>query len=197
MNMHFYLHNKAGVYMIFSTIENEQDTLMLERLYDKYKGLMYVRAYDILRDKYLAEDAVHQSFIRIIDNLHKIDEHNCPRTKKFLVIICENISKTIYRTRVAINAFEEFDESIDSVFDLPNDCLDIVIDRESVKAIEFAIENLSPIYRDVLQLKKAFDCTNGELVKLLGVPLETVKKRLYRAKNMLAHTLQMREEIRK
>lgn len=41
---------------------------------------MFYVAHSILKDEHLAEDAVHQAFIKIIDNLDKINEITCPKT---------------------------------------------------------------------------------------------------------------------
>ena len=49
---------------------NEQDKLV--QIYDKYKNLMLSVAHEILNDTYLAEDAVHNAFIKLSHNLHKI-----------------------------------------------------------------------------------------------------------------------------
>ena len=62
--------------MLFLFVENENDRNKTERLYKQYKYLIFSEANKILQDKHLAEDAVHQSFIKIINNLHKIDENN-------------------------------------------------------------------------------------------------------------------------
>ncbi len=75
--------------------KDDKDQLKVERLYKKYSNIMFSEANKILQDKQLAEDAVQQSFIKIISNLHKIDENNCPQTKNFLVIICINVAKSI------------------------------------------------------------------------------------------------------
>jgi len=41
---------------------------------------MFYVANSILKDEHLAEDAVHQAFIRIIESLDKINEIKCPKT---------------------------------------------------------------------------------------------------------------------
>ena len=89
--------------MLFMAIEDEDDLLKVERLYERYKRLLYKIAYNILKDKYLSEDAVHQTFIRIINNLHKIGEINCPQTQSFLVIMCRNVAIDIYNQRTYLN----------------------------------------------------------------------------------------------
>ncbi len=51
--------------MFLLLIENDNDRLKAERLYEQYRYLMYSEANKILQDKHLAEDAVQQSFIKI------------------------------------------------------------------------------------------------------------------------------------
>ena len=75
-------------------IDSTDDKNKLELIYNQYKNLMLNRAYDILKDRGLAEDAVHNAFIRILKNLDKISEINCPKTKSFVVVIVENVSIT-------------------------------------------------------------------------------------------------------
>ena len=58
--------------MFLLLIENENDRLKAERLYEQYRYLMYSEANKILKDKHLAEDAVQQSFMKIIVPEHEI-----------------------------------------------------------------------------------------------------------------------------
>jgi RNA polymerase sigma-70 factor (ECF subfamily) len=46
-----------------SIIDSEQDKNKFEILYTTYRKLMFYVANRILKDQYLAEDAVHQAFI--------------------------------------------------------------------------------------------------------------------------------------
>lgn len=177
--------------MFSLVIENDSDRLLVERLYTKYNLLMFQQANKILNDCQMSEDAVHEAFIRIINNLHKIDEIDCPRTRSFLVIICENIAKNIYNKKLYLNNQDGYIDEIDfESVDNSNNPLNIVIENESVNNIREKINQLNPIYRDIILLKKAYDFSNEEIVNLLGIPLETVKKRFYRAKKMLMEILE-------
>lgn len=170
---------------------NENDRSKAERLYEQYRYLMYSEAYKILQDKHLAEDAVQQSFIKIINNLHKIDENNCPRTRNFMVIICVNVAKSIYNKSVHLNKQDIALQDADAdTAGTGNDPLDILVDKDSVKQITKAIEALNPIYRDVLLLKRTYECSREEITELLEIPEETVKKRLARGRKMLSQVLE-------
>ena len=61
---------------------------------------MYYTANNILKDSHLAEDAVHNAFLRIINNLEKIEDINSHKTKGLIVIIVKNVSIDIYIEKI-------------------------------------------------------------------------------------------------
>lgn len=172
---------------MFFLIENESDRSKVERLYLNHKSLMMHTAYKILHDKSLAEDAVQQAFIRVIENLHKVDENNCHKTQGFLVIICKNIAYDIYKSKTYLNNEEMTDELPDSKYDP----IELVINDETFKQIIAVVKNIKPIYQDVLILKYSHDFSNREIASLLRISEEVVRKRLERAKEQLAMALRV------
>lgn len=172
-------------------IINDDERLKVERLYDKYKVSMFYIAYNILHDKHLAEDAVHQSFIHVINNLEKINENNCHKTQGFLVVICRNIAYDIYKSKTYLNKEDIMDEIIDSTYD-PTE---LIVNQETLEKIISEVKRLKPIYQDILILKYSHGCTNDEISKLLGISGDVVRKRLERAKVQLAGSLRKEELI--
>ena len=75
----------------------------IEQLFNLYSDLMLRHAYYILKDIPTSEDAVSEAFLRAIKIIEKINELNCPKTRKLMVIIVENISKNIYSRRKKFN----------------------------------------------------------------------------------------------
>ena len=169
--------------MFWMSIKNNDDRLKVERLYFEYRKLMYKEAYDILQDRFLAEDAIHESFIRIINNLHKIDEINRPSTRSFLVIICRNVAKDIYKSKSKLNKVSDIEEYFSTeASNISSNPPDIVITRETLSKISEAIEKLNPIYRDVFLMRRVYGFSREEIANIFGISVETVKKRLVRAK---------------
>ena len=80
-----------------------------EQIYTLYRGLMFYIARRILPGEADAEDAVHQAFVSIIENLKKISEVRCPKTRSYVVIITERKAIDILRSRSRLSpeAFEE------------------------------------------------------------------------------------------
>ena len=74
--------------------ENEQRK-KTERLYYKYRNALYKEAYSILHNETLSEDAVSDTFGKVIRNLHKIDEDASAKTFGYLRKICRNAAKNI------------------------------------------------------------------------------------------------------
>ena len=77
-------------------MELDEKSVKIERLYALHKNVMLYTAERILRDYQLAEDAVQKAFMKVLDNLHKIEEPDCNKTRAFLVIITRNVAITMY-----------------------------------------------------------------------------------------------------
>lgn len=56
-------------------------------------------ANNILNDKYLSEDVVHEAFLRIIDNIDKVEHLDSQKTRGFIFTIVKNIAIDKYRKR--------------------------------------------------------------------------------------------------
>ena len=63
-------------------LETEEELQKFTQLYETYRKLMHWTAEGILHDEHLAEDAVHEAFLRIIQNFHQIREIPCPKTRR-------------------------------------------------------------------------------------------------------------------
>lgn len=170
--------------MIF-VIKDTNDKIKVERLYLEHKDRLFGVAYSILHDKSLAENAVHDTFVRIIEYLHKVDESNASKTITFLVIICKNIAINIYNSNKKSLKYEILDDEIDCMCSDNDNPLDIFITNESVRIIIDSMKQLKSIYQDVLLLKYDSHFNNEEIAHLLQISQATVRKRLERGKRML------------
>ena len=165
-----------------SMIELDEDKNKLEQLYTTYKQTMFYSANRILKDEYLAEDVVHQAFLRIIDNLSKIDKIDCHKTKGFIVIIVENIAIDFYRKRKRENnrSFDKIEVYIEDIKAKDNFIL---------SDIEEAILKLPINYSTVLRLKYSQGYSNKEVAQILNISEENVRQRISRARKRLTENL--------
>jgi RNA polymerase sigma-70 factor (ECF subfamily) len=85
-----------------SMIDTEEDRDKFIMIYNKYKSLLFYVANNILADPSLSEDVVHQAFIKIIENLDKIENINCHKTKSYIVTIVKHCAINIYKSKTSL-----------------------------------------------------------------------------------------------
>lgn len=166
----------------------------VEALYLKYNRILYNIAYRILNNHQLAQEAVQVSFIKIIENIVKIEEIDCNKTKAFLVIICRNISINIYNKQKHNNLLliDDFDESIpDNSFNIDEQ----LINLEMLSLLKEKIKMLYEPYADIITLKYIFDYSEKEISKILDISEQNARVRLCRAKKSLIKLIQEDEGV--
>lgn len=161
-----------------SLIESDEDKSKFEKIYERYKGLMFYTAMRILNHKQDAEDAVHQAFVSIIENLDKISEPECPKTRAYVVIITERKALDITRRKSKISHLE-FDESMFGTETPPLE----------TNELADAILQLPATYREIVLLRYYYNYTTKEIAKMLGMTGSATQKALWRAKTMLNRVL--------
>ena len=169
--------------LTFSSVESQDK---FELIYERYKNLMLKKAYDILRDTMLAEDAVSEAFIRIYKNLDKIGDIDSGRSIAFVVTIAKNTALTILaRQKNQYSAGEVLEDTQEGSFDLE----DHVLSGLSASKIFDVLNKLSDDLRQVFLLKYGHDLSHREIAGILGISENNVTVRLHRAKKKVAGIL--------
>lgn len=171
--------------ILIFTFDNQSDMDKFEFLYTRYKRLLLHKAYSILHDYQLAEDAVSDTYIRIYKNLHKIDDPSSNQTIAFVVTIAKNAALTMLN-RQKKQCVEEYDEQQPSEINLEED----VLSAMSSEKIYSVVDRLEEELKGVFMLKYAYDYSNKEIAKLLCISENNVGVRLHRAKKKLAALLE-------
>lgn len=176
---------------MYFTREKDERKIKIERIYSEHRNRLFWTAYKILNDKMLSEDAVHETIIRAIGHLHKIEETNSYKTAMFLVIICRNIAIDIYRKNKRICSREFTTEDSEFYWRKNEDNpLDMYITNESLRQLINTIKQLDKMYSDILMLKYISECSNEEISQLLNLPNATVRKRAERGRTMLIQIIE-------
>lgn len=158
----------------------------VEQLYEQYRKLMYLCAWEILKDYQLAEDAVQEAFVHIVKHLSKIDEIKCNKTKRFVVIVVENVAIDIWRKEQR-NRYVEW-EDVENIYHFPVKELEL-----ELSPVEEAICSLPLKYRQIFQMKYACGYSNKEIADVLKIREGTLRQRLSRGKIILQKILEEME----
>ena len=165
-------------------IETDEDKSKFEQIYEAYRGLMFHVAFKILSQKEDAEDAVHHAFVKVAENITKISDPVCPKTKAFVVTIVENRAIDILRSR---NRHQEV--SLDTI------AYGIPVHIEDEDPLAELILKLPAKQRQVIWLKYYHGYSLREIAPMLNMSLAAAIKTDQRARKNL-ETLYEEEDKR-
>ena len=83
--------------LYISLLDTEEQISKFEHIYTKYRGLMFYTAKGVLQDSYLAEDAVHETFLDIIRIIDSIRANNEKELSQFLRVMTHHKSVDMVR----------------------------------------------------------------------------------------------------
>ena len=173
----------TGLFLSVLTDSASRDKL--RALYEAYRQPMYRAAFGILKEPYLAEDAVHNAFLRLVSNPGHIGDPDEPRTKGYLIIMARNAAIDIYNQGKRHIPVEEIDEALADVQDVELETESRAVQEEVCRMICA----LSPAYCDILMLKYYHELEDAEIAQVLGISIDLARVRLHRAKNKLKQKL--------
>lgn len=143
-------------------------------------------AYSILHNNEDAEDAVHETFIRIAKNMKAIDDPRSKKTSAYVITAAKNN---------AINLFNKNKRACEHIFtgDIGNLTDERFYEKmsltESYKEIVNAVELLNETYRDVMYYHFVYDMKIKDIADLLGEKPSAVQQKLIRGKKKLLEIL--------
>ena len=147
----------------------------LKALYDAYGGRIFRLGLLLLHDGELAEDLVEETFVRLWRSADHYDPaRSSVRTFVFTLARRAAIELSCRRGRALPSSFAEPEQ--DDV--AGNDAFWRLLRRLEVRE---ALDALSPVHREVLELQFGRDLTPSDIADHLGIPLGTVQSRGLRA----------------
>lgn len=165
--------------IFLSMLETDIERQQFLELYERYGNAMLLVARKFFGQDYgLAEDAVQNAWIRVVENFSKIQAVPCKKRGAYLVIIVRNEAISIIRKRrkeIPLNEAiigEEFD-----IEDSSQPILDI-------------IHKMPELYRAVLEMRFVEECSTREIAKRLHLTESTVNTRIHRGRILLMKKLE-------
>lgn len=171
---------------------------ILNILIDRYKGPLYKLCYHLTSNSADADDLFQESWYKAMRNIRNYD---CEKPFiPWLYTICTNLYKDRYRAKKRwlsrIKEYfsnEEKDAEMESFSDmslLPDDVLEEAYTRESVKKCLCILDD---IYRLPIILYYFKEIEYADIAAILGIPVGTVKSRLYAGKQKLKKLMEVEQ----
>ncbi|MBV7273626.1 sigma-70 family RNA polymerase sigma factor [Clostridium thailandense] len=157
----------------------------IERLINEYGNDVLRISYIYLKDKYLAEDAFQEVFVKVYKNLCKFRGNSTEKTWILSITMntCKDILRSSWFKRVILH---EDMKLINYDFDKKSDTPDTeVIKKLQYKELLKEVMDLPKKYKDVVILFYYEELSTTEISRILNIPDGTVRSRLFRAREVL------------
>lgn len=172
--------DRTGVTGVHELVARAQagDERAFETLVRTHIDAVYGHALRFFGDPTAAEDATQEVFVKVFRSLGSFDGRSSFSTWLFRVTrnVCLDMARARTRVPVPMDLTD---------FDPPRtgDASDAIA---LAQAVETAIRTLPPEEREALGAIALFDLSYEQAAEALGVPIGTVKSRVFRARKALA-----------
>lgn len=162
-------------------IETPEQRCKFEEIYYTYRKRMHYVAYSILKDDTLAEDAVQDALIGIINRIDDIQIDNEKMLTAYILTAVRNAALQINRKHapevtMELNLLEYTTASS------PDEKM---IYEDTVQGIKNALKQLPIAYREILMLRNVYHMEYEDIAIMLNKSQDNVRQMTSRAKRML------------
>ncbi len=171
---------------LVSALKNE-DHYAFDELFQKYGPALFKFIVSVVKETYLAEEAVQEVFLKIWEK--RKDLNPALPFKSYLFTIALNIAKKFYRKKLQEEKYLQ-DISLEIHSDHTSD-FEFVEYKNLLEYVDQMINKLPTSRREIFILSKKNGLKNQEIAKLLNISEQTVKNQLVTAMKFL------REEMAK
>ncbi|HZD30214.1 MAG TPA: sigma-70 family RNA polymerase sigma factor [Candidatus Angelobacter sp.] len=190
----------AAAFSTLMTMETEESQIasglrrrdpdVLDALIEQYQHRLLRYLAHMTGNHATAEDLFQETWIRVLEKGHQYDGKT--KFATWLMTIAHNVAIDHLRRRTNASLDAMLDPEDGAPFEPPaggRSPFEQAMVTEDRTRINAALEQLQPIFREVLVLRFQEQMKLEEIAKLVGIPLATVKTRLYRGVQALRPAL--------
>lgn len=152
-----------------------------EELYHRYKRYIFTFCLKLTGDRSLAEDATHDTFLKIRLNIDTLTDVGSFRSWIF-TIARNGVFRQLHRQQRNSSFDEEGAWTDETPFTLTES-------NDTSEIIALCIDALKPEYKEVLLLREYEQRSYDEIAMITGNSESSVKSRLFKARKALAEKL--------
>jgi RNA polymerase sigma-70 factor (ECF subfamily) len=155
-------------------------------LYERYRDPIFRLAFRLLGSAEAAEDVAHDCFLSLIQAPHRFDPERAS-LRTYIYAAARNQAAKRYQNSGRESGLDEIGEEPE--VGERHSPMAHVLDNELASEVEQAIASLPPLQREAIVLFEFEDLTLAEIAAVVGADSNTVKARLFRAREKLRNRL--------
>ena len=165
--------------MFLSMLETEDDQRRFTKLFETHEKKVYAVALHILGDRDRAEDAVQQTWLKLVQNWERVSALLWEETEGYVVTVVKNAALDILRGERRLAAFpEDWDPPAPEGH------------QDEYDYLVSLIRALPESYRRILELKCVEEESNREIARRMGLKESAVSMRVLRGRRLLQEQLE-------
>ncbi|MEC8601916.1 MAG: sigma-70 family RNA polymerase sigma factor [Bacteroidota bacterium] len=139
------------------------------------------------KDDFLSEEITIQSFSKAFEKIHLFNEEY--KFKTWIVSIAKNqLNDYLKKKKIRFENIENIkNESFKNNFNPEEE----LINKERYNYVNEKIDELKPMYKEIIKLKYIEDLSINQISEKLNQPVNTIKIKIYRAKRILNQILDL------
>ena len=177
----------------------EGDQVSFSKLMNRYRDSIYFMVLKMVHNRDDAEDLTIEAFGKAFNNISNYSADFAFSTWLFKIATNNSID-FIRKKRLQTTSLDQKTQTDDgeitpiAVKDHNPDPEESMMKDQRAQKIRGAIEQLSPKYRTLIELRYLDELSYEEIAEKLDIPLGTVKAQLFRAKDMLYNILKITKD---
>jgi RNA polymerase sigma-70 factor (ECF subfamily) len=162
----------------------DDDKDALKTFYLRHQARVFRFVMRIVSNKAVAEEITNDVFLEVWRKAHQFQARS--RAATWLLAIAHHRAISAIRRRSNAQLDDEFPVALED----PGDSADAVVDKHDRSAmLDRCLTKLTPQHREVIKLVYYQEKKIDEVARLLSVPVNTIKTRMFYARNRMAQLL--------
>src|SRR5712675_3639069 len=160
------------------------DKMALQTLYGRHNVRVFRFVLRFLNDEATAEDMVSEVFLDVWRQAERFERRS--QVSTWLLAIARNKALSVLRRR----STEELDEEVAEFIEDPSDDPEVTMQKkQQTSLLQECLTQLSPAHREIIDLVYYHSKTIEEVVEIIGVPVNTVKTRMFYARKRIGELI--------
>lgn len=173
-------------------IEDNDDLVFMEQLYEKYRRLMLSEIQKIIKDTWDAEDVMQTTIEKLIRKIALLRTLSSAHLTNYIITASRNTAISLLRERKCVPTYS-FDENFDSldniIFLYQNTMEEDMIQEVNDSVVHQAWKELPLEVQNLLKSKYLLKQKDSEIAGTLGIQANSVRMALTRAKRIFKNKL--------
>ena len=173
------------------------DSKAFETLLNRSKSKVYTTIYLIVKDRYIAEDLLQETYIKALDVINQGKYNEEGKFSAWIMRIAHNLCIDHFRNnkKMPIQRATDKYDPLDFVQETSNNVLKQVIQKEVTKEVRQLIGMLPSEQREIVMMRIVYDMSFKEIADHLNISINTALGRMRYALINLRKHIEKQEQV--